>query len=77
MHCCIALSSIKILKKNYNSCSKDTLLLVVCTWNVAHMSASTAKPILFYLGAIIDYERVFKPHGLTFLGTAGVGVLSI
>ena len=47
----IALSSIKILKKNYNSCSKDTLLLVVCTWNVAHMSASTAKPILFYLGA--------------------------
>ena len=39
--------------------------------------ASAAKPILFYLGAIIDYERVFKPHGLTFLGTAGVGVLSI
>ena len=53
------------------------MLLVVCTWNVAHMSASTAKPILFYLGAIIDYERVFKPHGLTLLGTAGVGVLSI
>jgi hypothetical protein len=69
------------LKKDSNSCSKGTLLLVVCTRNVALfliMSASTAKPILFYLGAIIiDNEKVFKHHGLTFLGTAGAGVLSI